>query len=179
MAYSGSPEALYVPGQGILLCTGVTPDIDWYDLDGNPTRRLRLGLDPEPVTAEEREAIQQRMQESYEGDQDRSPPGMAVLRRDKLKFHDYKAFWNRVEVDDEGYLWLGIPEEPSDRAPQDGRLNRVISPAGEYLGDSRWPCRSGSVFRGMFLGQVEDEYTGEMVPTVFRIVPIVAGLDYP
>lgn len=179
MAYSGRPEALYVPGRGILISTGVTPEIEWYDLGGDLSKRLRFELNPEPVTSKEKGTIRQKLMESFERDQARLPSGLASRRRDALKFHEHKAFWDWIAVDDAGYLWLGIPEEYDDMTSAGGRLNRVISPDGEYLGNSRWPCRSGTVYGGMFIGYVENEDTDELLPTVFRIVPIVKGLNYP
>jgi len=179
MAYSGSPEVHYVPGRGIIISTGVTPEIEWYDLEGDLSKRLRFELIPEPVTSDEKGAIRQREQENFERNRARLPSGLASSRRDALKFHEHKAFWDRVTVDDAGYLWLGIPEEYDDVTRAGGRLNRVISPDGEYLGNSRWPCLSGDIFGGMFIGYVVVEDTDELLPTVFRIVPIVEGLDYP
>jgi len=88
MAGSGKAEALYVPGRGILVSTGVIPEIEWYDLGGDLYKRLRFELNPEPVTSKEKGAIRRRLQESFERDQARFPPGMASERRKALKFHE-------------------------------------------------------------------------------------------
>ncbi len=179
MAYSGDAEAIYVPGSGILVSTGVIPEIEWYDLGGDLYKRLRFELNPEPVTSKEKGAIRRRMEESFERSQTRLPPGLASARRKALKFHEYKAFWDRVIIDDAGYLWLGIPEERDHLSSFSGHLYRVISPDGEYLGLSRLPTINGTVTQGLFIGYVIVEETLEAIPTVFRIVPIVADLDYP
>jgi len=179
MAYSGEAEAIYVPGRGILVSTGLLPEIEWYDLEGDLSKRLRFELNQEPVTSKDKSAIRRRMEESFERNQGRVPPGWDSARRKALKFHEYKAFWDRVIIDDAGYLWLGIPEERDHLSSFSGHLYRVISPDGEYLGNSRLPTRNGNVTQGLFLGYVIDEETLGAIPTVFRIVPIVADLDYP
>ncbi len=178
MAFSGKAEAIYVPGRGILVSTGVIPEIEWYDLGGDLYKRIRIELNPEPVTSKDKNTVRRRMQASIERNQGRRPPGIGSAQREALKFHEHKAFWDSVVIDDAGYLWLEIPEE-CDSVDFSGRLNRVISPDGEYLGNSRWPSRNGNIYQGLFLGYVIVEETYEAIPTVFRIVPNVADLDYP
>jgi len=157
----------------------VIPEIEWYDLGGDLYKRLRFELNPEPVTSKEKGAIRRRMEESIERNQAPRSPGWDSARRKALKFLEYKAFWDRVIIDDAGYLWLGIPEERDHLSSFSGQLYRVISPDGEYLGNSRWPTINGNVTQGLFLGYVIDEETLGAIPTVFRIAPIVEGLIYP
>jgi hypothetical protein len=55
----------------------------------------------------------------------------------------------------------------------------VITPEGEYLGQSYLPTSSGRVSHGHFLTLITDEATGNVMPTIYRIVPAVQGVVYP
>ncbi len=66
MDFTGYPMLLYFPDHGILMSTGVEPELTWYDLNGKVTERIRFGLELEAVTADERERIRQMAREAYE-----------------------------------------------------------------------------------------------------------------
>jgi hypothetical protein len=60
---------------------------------------------------------------------------------------------------------------------------RIISPEGEYLGDSTWPVpvhwNYARVMRGHFLGFTWDPESGAPLAVVYRIRPRAEGLSYP
>ena len=178
MEFVGYPQLLYIPDHGILMSTGVEPALTWYDLNGRLIERIRLTLDVEPVTAEDKESVRRSARESYESASEQNAArAKAVL--DALQIPDEKAFWDQIVVDESGYYWLQHAELYEVRLEAGGPLCRVLSPEGEYLGDSRWPTWYGTITRGLYLTMVSDEETGAITPTVFRIVPAVEGLKYP
>ncbi len=178
MEFVGSPEFQYHPSRGIVMSTGVVPELTWYDLHGRVTARIRLDLPIEPVTAEEREQIRRMALEEYERTKERYPDHAKVML-ERLQIPDVKAFWDRLLINDAGYYWLECPEPYQVQSDKGGPLFRVLSPEGEYLGLTRWPIGNGTFKDGCFMGMVADEMTGAVVPTIYRMVPLPAGFVYP
>lgn len=178
MEFVGYPQLLFFPGRGILESTGIEPVLTWFNIRGQVVEEIHLRLDPIPVTAEDRARVRQRAMDEYELRKEQSPDhAKAVL--DVLRIPDEKAYWDNVFLDDAGFYWLHVPEEYEVKQEKGGALCRVLSPEGEYLGHSRWPLTFGTFKNGHFLGLVYDEETGEVVPTIYRIIPAVEGLVYP
>ncbi|MFC1529106.1 6-bladed beta-propeller [Gemmatimonadota bacterium] len=176
--FTGDPIIQYHPEYGILATTGGTPDISLYSAAGVLSRQIRVDLEPEPVSEEER----RRIIEIADGWADRaSGPSRARSkeRRDALKILEYKAFWEDVQVDQNGYFWLRIPEMYESYRESGGTLYRVLSPEGEYLGDTRWPSISGTPGDGRLFTRESDEETGQTRLVVYRIRPAVEGLRFP
>ena len=180
--YAGSPVMQYYPNRGILVTSGDEPALYWYDLTGSLTGITRMRIEPEPVTDEERRAIQQRFDEHNEMISERDPD-MGRAERNVFNIRDYKAFWDNAYVDDAGYVWLQLPEMTAVIQELGGPAFHVLSPEGEYLGNTRWPVvglvSSGAIARGCFMGCAVDQETGERIPTIFRIISAVEGLEYP
>ena len=107
--------------------------------------------------------------------------------RDNLAFGDFVPFWNNFLIDDTGYYWLEIYETTQQKQGAGGSAFRLLSPVGEYLGDTRWPVPVvGShgieyplVTKGHLVAMVRDPRTEDNIPTVFRITPMAQGLKYP
>lgn len=180
--YAGSPVIQYYPNKGILITTGDEPVLYWYDLIGNLTGITRIKIEPEPVSDEERKAIQQRFDEHNEMTSERYPD-MGRAERNVFNIREYKAFWDNAYMDDAGYVWLQLTEMTAVIQELGGPAFHVLSPEGEYLGNTRWPVVglvvSGAIAQGYFLGCVADQETGERIPTIFQIIPSVEGLKYP
>jgi len=102
-------------------------------------------------------------------------------QRDAVVIALEKPYWTDVKVDDAGFIWLFISETSQERGDAGGNLFRVLSPEGEYLGDSRWPTTlaHARLSHGHLLFLVDHDETGEIIPTMYRIVPAVKGLEYP
>lgn len=182
MEYSGAPVIQYYPGKGLLVTTGEDPVISWYDLTGTLISSIQLKINQDEITDEERSAIRTNFNEIIKQVEEHLPD---AARAERKTFHtrNHKAFWDDAFVDDVGYIWLQIPEMTETRKEYGGPIFRIISPEGEYLGNTRWPSwvriSSGSVAQGCFLGYREDRETGERFPTIYSISSAVEGFDYP
>ena len=174
--YSSSPTTLYVPGRGILTTSGMEPAVDWYDLDGRLTNRIRIELPVQPVTASMRsEYMATRNAMLTEGENPRPP-----LSRDYFAFSEHVGYWRDVRVDDAGYIWLRDVMDHAAFENPNGFLYHVIDSEGRYLGMTYIPTDLGwTICRGNLLYMDRDEVTGERIPTVSRVVSAVPGLDYP
>lgn len=180
--FAGNPVLQYYPKQGILVTTGDESALYWYDLTGRLYSITRLMIDPLPVTEEERRIIQQRFIEHNEMISERYPD-IGRAEKNVFSIRDSKAFWDDAYVDDAGYVWLQVPEITAAMQESGGPMMYVLSPEGEYLGNTRWPVvgrvSSCEIARGLFLGCEVDQDTGKRTPTIFQIVPSVDGMKYP
>jgi len=152
--------------RGILIADPREPIARWYDLDGDLIRIIRLGLEPEPVTSEEKGEIERFRREQI---QDAEGPQKERLEeaRQYTVIPDYKTFWYSFLVDDRGFYWLRNHEDWTQPPEVRRQLSyKVFSPEGEYLGAATWPSR------------VADEETGGYRYFVYRITPAVEGLEY-
>ncbi len=177
--YAGSPEILFVPGRGIAMTTGVEPVITWYTPAGDIFALDRLDLSPEPVSEEERRAVIAEFDERVASAPDGRMREMEAQVRQALVILEFKAFWCGIDIDDNGYRWLEVPERFADVREAGGTRQRIFSPDGEYLGDTRLPALTGSVSGGRYICYRDNEETGAPEYIVFRIVPAVDGLWYP
>ncbi len=177
--FTGSPSVQIHVGRGILMADPREPMVRWYDFDGTLKRVHRLGLNPIPVSTEERNAIQEFYRDrilNAEGD-----------TKDHLEeswqytvIPDQKGLWESVLVDDQGFHWLRyhtnwlLPEEERGLWSY-----MVFSPEGEYLGSVTWPGHICSISRGHYLWRNIDEETGGYRYVVYDTRPTVEGLEYP
>ncbi len=180
--FGGQPQTIYLATEEILVSNGEEPILNWYGLDGVLRRQVRLDLPRESVTAEEKDKVEAPLDRLASENPDRS----ALYRemRDSLHFPEFKAYWSWALADDAGYIWLGKARGEWFDYTSDASLEfRVLSPEGEYLGDTTWPpldSPSGIVIvRSHLLGMVTDPETGEVYPTVFRIRSAIEGYEYP
>ncbi|MFC1530591.1 6-bladed beta-propeller [Gemmatimonadota bacterium] len=167
LPYIGRHIARFVPENGILVSERSEPILRWYDLAGTLIREIRLGIDPQPVTEE----MKRRYAESV--------TITVATTEPEWIYPEYLGYWDDVVVDDAGYTWLQAVAEAAVRSRPYGTVMHVISPEGEYLGVTELPCRFEGISRGSLLGYVTVEETGERIPSVFRIEPMVRGLKYP
>lgn len=180
----------FVDGHGIWVSPGGSSRIDWYGLDGSPVARWEIDLPTVPVTAEDRALVQELLDEQVQEavdpapGQEQQPAERLRLFADNALFADSKPFWGIPRPDTDGFFWLS--SQPPARgsvgralAERDDarRFFRVISPRGEYLGDTT-PPSPGTVVRGHLLSIATDPESEELYPVVYRIRPVVEGLDY-
>ncbi|MFC1529948.1 hypothetical protein ACFL41_02045 [Gemmatimonadota bacterium] len=183
IAFGPSPMALYHPSHGIVLSTGAEPVLEVYSTAGRLNRSIRIDQDPEPVTAADRtRARQSYLRNTEQASAQAGKPTVGWLDEiaDRYPFADEKAFWSMVEIDAEGYFWLDRSLSPLNQAGDEHQY-LVVSPDGEYLGITSRPYSSAgvSVAGGHLYILEEHPETGEMLPTVYRILPAVSGLVYP
>ncbi len=182
MPYASEPMSEYVAGRGIFLSTGVEPALWWYDLKGAFIREIRVGLQPRPVTSDDKQTYRDQLNRQIEEDESKSggtqlSPTRAIL--DALEFPENKAHWNSMYVDDAGYIWLRLSESGEERENAGGGWGYyVLNPEGEHLGITRMPAR-GQIVRKYLHAFVTDPETDEDVPTVWRLIPKATQFKYP
>ena len=178
--YGPLPAICYQPEVGIVVSDGDKPELSLYATDGTLQRRIRIDLEPDPVTSDERARIMGRYDQRI-ADAEGSLRDMRKAQKDAAVIAEEKPCWTDVRIDDSGFFWLLISETQQERSENGGNLFRVLSPEGEYLGNSRWPTSlsHARLSHGHLLYVVGNEETGESVPTAFRIIPVVSGLKYP
>lgn len=177
MPFTSWPSAQYVDHRGVLMSTGGEPALWWYDLDGNMTGKILLDLPARPVTQRERSAELDVLDKQIESTEGRSMES-AQIRRRAIRFPENKAFWDEVIMDDKGFIWLRVPESSEEtEARGGGSLYRILSPEGEYLGTTRAPD-TGTIMNNRLLGIVRDLETGELIPTVWQILPQIRQIRY-
>ncbi len=178
--YGPRAAASYQPGKGILTYTTAEPEFKWYGLDGNLMYKVRIDMEPELVTREERQTIEQMLDRSIEAATEDRDIALAKAWKKYAEFPEIKSYWSTVRIDDKGYYWLGHhPDYSVEGMEIYRRPYRVLSPDGEYLGDTLLPERIFNLSRGHLLTFRENEETGESLFIVYRIIPAVEGLEYP
>jgi hypothetical protein len=176
------PLAVYSEHHGILMTSGVRPEIDLFDLDGIRRAKLTIDLPPRVVTDEDRQLHEAPIRKNLtEG-----RPEFRNLYRaelEALEYPEHMRYWSDLEVDDSGFIWLEIPGYVTAfEHGEDAVLYHVLSPEGEYLGITRLPThrRGRTRLTKGFLTVVEmDEETGEKEIVAYRISPAVPGFVYP
>ena len=180
--YSAWPEAQLLANEHILLSPATEPLLQWYDLSGELVRQVRLNV-PTDVTNEDRAAVEMALDRAVAVGGDDAETWR--MQRARLQFADQKAPWSLTRVDDAGYLWL-FKTFATARVVAEGQYDyelMVVSPEGEYLGDTTLPTATISLLGTRFIGGhlltiVEDPETGEAIPTVYRLRSAVEGFTY-
>lgn len=189
--YKPVPTAIYIPERGVLVSPADRPVLEWYDLQGRLTERIRVEGIPVEVT----EAHQRHFDEEWDWRISTAPTETARSRnrawKEALNLPDRLPWWTYVAMDDAGFYWLRVSEEiDSMEAPERGYLWRVLSPEGEYLGTTRTPLEQWaedwqqhtlaiSVREGRLMSIRENPETGGRDLRVYRIQAVAPGFSYP
>jgi hypothetical protein len=185
LQYAGYPAAGYDPHLGIYVTTGEMPWIDFHDLSGRRLRRILIDIPPDPVTERDRRIYVDGLEADLwaERRSDRPNPFSVARLEAEIsdpQFPEHRAYWTRMEADDEGWLWLRKVTVPDSVGAQAPIQYRVVDAHGVYLGDTEWPpLVTGHVRRGLLLGIQVDPDTDERIPVVFTVTPAVSGFSYP
>ena len=153
---------------------GVDPELVLYNFDGVIELKVRIELDTILVTGEdidlERERFARRRDDYGEQYQDQFEAQMKAL-----VFPETKPYWNRFIVDDAGYLWLAV-----EYTFEEGYRFRILSPEGEYLGDTLVPfARQFNVVKGkLMVTWTPPEAEGPQL-LICNINSAVSGFRYP
>jgi hypothetical protein len=88
-----------------------------------------------------------------------------------------------ISVDEYGYIWASVPTG-SFLSPVQETRRRILSPEGEYLGDTRFPelefsYSQANPSHGHLLCAYEDPETFAPLVAVLKIGSAVPGLEYP
>jgi len=178
--FSARSNIQYHPGKGILVYSTAEPEFKWYGLDGILISVIRVDMPPPPVTYEDRQAIEKMLDDDIQTASDDRGLAMAKLRKKHAIIPDVKSYWTSITVDDSGYYWLsGNPDFSAEGMERYHQPSKVLSPDGEYLGDTTLPETVMYLSRGHVLTYSEEEETGESVFVVYRIISKIEGLEYP
>jgi len=177
--FAGRPRIIFVPGRGLLMSDASEPVLEWYDLSGDLTGTIRIDMEPDPVTPDERDAIRSYLRRAIENAKNPEAANSEKVSLENSIIPNHKDFTISLHVDEAGFIWLGVTEFYGvglwERRPE----YRVLSPSGEYLGNTKWPGYLGLVSHGHFLLHTTDPESGEEIYTAYRIIPAVEGLKYP
>lgn len=189
--FPGFPWIVFHPDSYLVTTTGIDPVIDFYDLSGELKRRVVVALAPERISGEEKQELREHYDQLIQDTIDREGTTDWQLRwaryeRNNIVYPDYKSYWYGLYIDSNNFIWLQIPEV-SGRVPHQNHRAwyRVLGADGEYLGNTQWPISLNpagigpSIVDNKLLTIVVDESTGEQIPTVYRIIPMVEGLRFP
>jgi len=182
LQYSASPQILHLRTAELLLYAGTDPELMFYDFAGRLIRKILVDIPLVPVSTDEQRRVKDRLSELMR--LAITDPGVFPIEMNPsdIPFADVKAAWQTVEVDDHGYIWLqeSLPAWPFNPVGVKPVVYRLLSPEGEYLGNTHRPVAvSGQVVRGYYLALVNDEEMGMAVPTVYRISSAIRGFNYP
>jgi hypothetical protein len=171
--FCGQAQLLFETERGILLSTGHDPHLEWYNLTGTMHTEYRLGLEPGPVSDEDRELAETYFRALFLTG---SPVGEEYYEawQKADQYPKTRAFWSDVQIDEYGYLWL---EDPASHFHKTERFYRVVSPEGEYLGDCALPQGWVRFSYGHYLVIDMDMEKQDFI--VYRLVPAVDGFVYP
>ncbi len=184
LPFTMEPYVAYIPGTGILTSAGQEPELHWYDLTGSLARRIRIDLPPEGPTVEDKRVLSEALDEQIVEAEGRQRDMLEIVKAGR-EYPEVKAPWGGIMVDSGGYHWLRYSQSWSDIEADGGILFRLVSPEGEYLGDTRMPPNRSVVMNeavianGKLLCVVEDPESGERIPTVYDIQSLVPGFRYP
>lgn len=177
--YKGNPYAVYDPARGFLMTSGIEPVMEWFNLRGELVQRIRLNTSPEPVTAEERTMVLNRLDEVIEETSNPLLKTIMTEKRDIADIPDFKGYWCWLAVDESGFIWAQKPYPSTvDEYPESSEY-LIFSPDGEYLGITIRPATGGTISRGHILSIQRNAQTGSQDLIVYRIHPTVPGLKYP
>ena len=99
--------------------------------------------------------------------------------RERLVFAEKVGFSEDLLVDDRDWLWLLDEWGKAFNADRSRTWWHVVDAEGRYLGRAFLPGTPSAIRDGLLMTTRYIEETGEQIPTVYRIVPAVAGLRYP
>ncbi|MFC1559418.1 6-bladed beta-propeller [Gemmatimonadota bacterium] len=182
-SFRGAPILQYIHGRGILHVKCPEPEMEWYDLDGSLREVYRLDIARDQVTAADRDRVRSELRTVLESYPEGAQRIWAQQELDELAFPDEKDVWFSTQADESGYLWASEPSG-SSHSPIHLQKWRVLSPEGEYLGDTWFPEVTGSntrgnPSRGCLIMTWEDEETGAPVVAVYRVRSAIHGFTYP
>ncbi|MFC1500055.1 6-bladed beta-propeller [Candidatus Zixiibacteriota bacterium] len=175
--YAGSPMIAHSPWRGFVASDGDSPDLTWWDYQGEKSMIIRTGLEARPITAGVRSGYEERIRRSrQERAQERGTTPQP------LPDYPYPAtcgFFDYMTVDDEGWIWLEDVWMGTEEPDKLTTTFHVVGPDGRYWGTAELPVSRPAFGKGRLMCSVEDPETGARIPTIFRIVPAMEGVSYP
>lgn len=164
-------------GTGIMVSNGADPEIRIYNNEAKLTRIIRVDLQARKVTdtlKERKEAFSDSIQSVLNIKRSSPIPDLS-----EPPYADKVGFWDDGFIDDVGFIWLEDVYANKFRGLKSTTVFHVFSPEGQYFGLTTIPCRNVNINGGVVCGNLYDRFTGENTHVVYRILPIVKGLEYP
>ncbi|MFC1545469.1 6-bladed beta-propeller [Gemmatimonadota bacterium] len=178
LPYGGMPEIELTTDFQIVSSTGVQPLLHFFNPTGELIRIIQLDIKPETVTPQMQQRIESILRSRIDEAGTEINRARAIAQKEALVIPDEKAYWAEIFLDSDNYVWLRHPVNLLDRENIVERY-RVLSPEGEYLGDTTSPARYGLVMHGLFLSNVVEDRTGLRSYVVYRIQSAIEGWEYP
>lgn len=176
--YKPHSTILFKQDQGILFCASDKPVLRWYALDGSIKRIINLDFELETVTEKDRDNIHNYWQMRINNDEKRREFYVDYERYSTIP--KVKSYWKEIIVDDAGYYWIkrhyDFQEYDRDR---ESISYRVLSPQGEYLGDTNWPFPQANVSNGFLSARQDDDSTSVTHYIIYKIHSTIEGFNYP
>ena len=107
---------------------------------------------------------------------------MVQARRKYSVIPATKSFCDLVMIDEMGYYWLRRHNQDNPGVIINfDPTYRVLSPDGEYLGDTILPhlFLGASITRGHLITPVVSEETESVEYVIYRIKPAISGFKFP
>lgn len=169
--------AAWVPGQGFLLAEGDRPELRWYNLDGRLARRILFEPPPHEITGDVRQRYEERIWRQRAAAAERT--GRTPRPVKNIVYPDRPGIWSWTAFDDAGNVWLLDTWSEALGLETNGHRFHVIAADGRYLGTTLCPTERFTLHGDRLMAFVENPLTGEIIPTVYRIVAAVPDLVYP
>jgi hypothetical protein len=168
------------PVHGVLYSPGDEPTLLLHNVYGSLELRIRFEIERNPITAEDQAGVLDSFDERIANASGALAEQLKAMKEGTI-FPDRWPYWSGASLDDNGYIWLGTSEREADReAAGGGFLSMVLSPEGEYLGNTRRPLgRWFTTSHGRVLILVTDEETDAEHLIVYHIPSAIDGFTYP
>ncbi len=159
---------------------GSEPLIEIFDMRGILCRRIELDLRAEEIPPDDKQGVLEGIRARQRFEIREYTDEMIDESLENLRFPRHKSFWSTLTVDQNGYFWLRIWEPPPMEVGEWSACYRLLSPAGEYLGLTRWPGSTGMVVGNRLLTWELNPATGELeTPVIYAMRPLPAGFTFP
>jgi hypothetical protein len=137
---------------------GAEPVVRRYGYDGTLEIIVRLPVAARPV---DQAMVRAGLEAQLEGAEDQEERDLARQRWEELPLPEALPFFEALETDAEGNLWVGAFQAPNEET----RTWLVLSPAGTWLGSLAMPDRYGplAIGRDGLLARYADELDVEHV----------------
>lgn len=174
------PRALYHRQHGIVLYTGSEASLDLFHPNGNQYKRILVELPQRLFTREDKRLEKSRLDLQI-AESTGAQREVAENRRKSVIFLKHWPPWFSIQIDDAGFFWLMFPEHTANTVEAErGYLFYILSPEGEYLGQTRRPYSIISVVSQGHLCVLKYEPETDKPQYIFyRIHSAVEGLEYP
>jgi len=177
LSFGGSPVIRHLDDGRFIRTTGETPEIDLFSNDGDLIGRIVVEL-PRESTAQAEVELREYYREIIRTASNPRSQAFSQAILEDFQIPEYKAYWSDVQVDENGFFWL-LNSEQYYGTVEDVLRWRILSPEGEYLGNTQCMATEARISRGHLLTIQENEETGAQDLIVYKIHPLARGLRYP